>query len=110
MVDPMMTDFERRLARIRKGHSKGRPFEAQGTLGALPYRESRPRIPIVRPVLFVLAVAIGLKGVIHYSIGANTYDRRVEALRKGDDADKIAAMLMQADPATLFVSKVLQGQ
>ena len=110
MADPMMTEFERRLARIRKGHSKGRPFEAVGTLGALPYRAPRRRVPVFKLVVFVVAMAIGLKGIIHYSVGANTYDRRVEALRKGDDVDKIAAMLMQADPATLFVSKVLRGQ
>ena len=36
--------------------------------------------------------------------GAATYDARVEALMAGQSFDKLGGWLMQADPATLWIS------
>jgi hypothetical protein len=49
-------------------------------------------------------MALALKGTIHYKVGAATYDARVEALMAGQSFDKLGGWLMQADPATLWIS------
>ncbi|NHB76102.1 hypothetical protein [Rhodobacter calidifons] len=109
-VDPNLNDFYSRVARIEKSHAKGYGFEAAGTVGRKASGRSTGRVfKLVKPVLLVLAVGIGVKGVIHYFIGAQTYENRVSALAAGDGFDPVGAWLMHADPATLFVSSQLQS-
>jgi hypothetical protein len=40
-------------------------------------------------------------------VGAATYDRRVDALQSGQSLDRLGGWLMQADPATLWVSQFI---
>ena len=56
-----------------------------------------------------VAVGVGVKGVIHYYVGAQTYESRVSALAAGQGFDPVGAWLMHADPATLWVSAQLQS-
>ncbi|MFN4192351.1 MAG: hypothetical protein ACK4FR_05365 [Tabrizicola sp.] len=109
-VDPNLNDFYSRVARIEKSHAKGYGFEAAGTVGRKAAGRGGNRLlKLVKPVLLVLAMGVGIKGVIHYFVGAQTYENRVSALAAGDGFDPVGAWLMHADPVTLMVSSQLQS-
>lgn len=108
-VDPNLNDFYSRVSRIEKSHAKGYGFEAAGTLGRKGASRSGARLlKLVKPLVLALAVGIGIKGVIHYYVGAQTYESRVSALAAGDGFDPVGAWLMHADPVTLWVSGKMQ--
>jgi hypothetical protein len=109
-VDPNLNDFYSRVSRIEKSHAKGYGFEAAGTLGRKASTRSGSRLlKLVKPLVMALAVGVGVKGVIHYYVGAQTYESRVSALAAGQGFDPVGAWLMHADPATLWVSAQLQS-
>lgn len=108
-VDPNLNEFYSRVSRIEKSHAKGYGFEAPGTIG----RKSTTRtgswlFRAAKPLVLALALGVGLKGIIHYYIGAQTYESRVSGLAAGSGFDPVGAWLMYADPATLLVSAQLQ--
>jgi hypothetical protein len=108
-VDPNLNDFYSRVSRIEKSHAKGYGFEAAGTVGRKFSGRGRSRIlKLAKPVVLMLAMAVGVKGVIHYFVGAQTFENRVSALAAGNGFDPVGAWLMHADPATLWVSGQLQ--
>jgi hypothetical protein len=109
-VDPNLNDFYSRVSRIEKSHAKGYGFEAAGTVGRKSSGRGRSRIlKLAKPVVLMLAMAVGVKGVIHYFVGAQTFENRVSALAAGNGFDPVGAWLMHADPATLWVSGQLQS-
>jgi hypothetical protein len=109
-VDPNLNDFYTRVSRIEKSHAKGYGFEATGTLGRKASTRRRPRLlRLMKAPILALAVGLGLKGVIHYYVGAQTYESRVSALAAGSGFDPVGAWLMHADPATLWISGQLQS-
>ncbi len=105
MTDPNLTDFYGRVARIQKARAKGFGFEAPGTLGrSFYYRPSTKRRSIIGPILFLMVCTFLLKGAIYHSVGATSYNDRVAALMAGDGIERAGGWLMQAEPATVFVS------
>jgi len=105
MADPNLRDFYGRVTRIEKARAKGSGLEAEGTLGRSHYhRPYRSRRSVLKPIIFVLICAVGLKATIHFKVGAQSYDSRVAGLAAGEGIDRLGAFLMQADPVTLFVS------
>jgi hypothetical protein len=66
-------------------------------------------LKLIKNLVLSLALGIGLKGMIHFYIGAQTYESRVSALAAGEGLDPVGAWLMQADPLTLWVSAQLRG-
>ncbi len=113
-VDPNLNDFYSRVSRIEKSHAKGYRVRSRGTLGrkgpAGPGGGADPQGGSSTPAVGVaLAVGIGIKGVIHYFVGAQTYESRVSALAAGPGFDPVGAWLMHADPVTLWVSGQLQA-
>jgi hypothetical protein len=109
-VDPNLNDFYSRVSRIEKSHAKGYGFEAKGTLGRkASSRVGSRSLRIVKPLVLGLLLAVGLKGMIHYYIGAQTYESRVSALAAGEGFDPVGAWLMHADPVTLMISSQLQS-
>ena len=108
-VDPNLNDFYSRVSRIEKSHAKGYGFEAAGTVGRKGSNRTGSRIlKLAKPLVLALAVGVGIKGVIHYFVGAQTYESRVSALAAGQGFDPVGAWLMHADPVTLWVSGQLQ--
>jgi len=90
MVDPQLEDFYVRVARIEAARRKGFGFEAAGTVGRSSYsRHTRRWIPIFRPLLVVALCVVGLKAVIHYNIGDETYRARVVELQAGEGFDRL---------------------
>lgn len=105
MSDPNLTDFYGRVARIQKARAKGYGFEAPGTLGRSSYHQpGGRRRSIIAPVIFLLICAFLLKGIIYHNIGASSYNERVAALQAGEGIESFGGWLMQAEPATIFVS------
>lgn len=104
-VDPNLNEFYSRVNRIEKSHAKGHGFEAAGTVrnAAFPNRRWRA-LKLVKPLVFAAALGVGLKGTIHYYVGAQTYESRVSALAAGEGIDPVGAWIMHADPLTLWVS------
>jgi len=109
-VDPNLNEFYSRVSRIEKSHAKGYGFEAKGTLGRKASSRLGSRsLRFLKPLALALLMAVGLKGVIHYYIGAQTYESRVSMLAAGSGFDPVGAWLMHADPATLVISSQLQA-
>jgi hypothetical protein len=109
-VDPNLNEFYSRVSRIEKAHAKGYGFEAAGTVSRKASgRTGRRLLKIAKPLLVTLALGVCLKGLIHYYVGAQTYESRVSALAAGEGFDPVGAWLMHADPATLWVSGQMQN-
>lgn len=107
-ADPNLNDFHGRVMRIEKAHAKGYGFEAKGTMGrSTTWKRDRSVMRLVKPLLLVAAVSLGLKGVIHYYVGAELYGERVAKLMAGDGFDPVGGTLMQADMVTLSISGFL---
>lgn len=107
--DPNLAEFRQRVARLRQEHAQGRGFEANGTLGRSRHPASgQRRLTLWKPLLVVLLCGIGLKAVIHAQVGARRYDQRVAGLWQGEPVERLGAVLMQADPATRFLSAQLR--
>jgi hypothetical protein len=69
-------------------------------------RPRRRGIPILGPLLIVIVAVTCLKGVIHNAVGGGNYDARIAALEKSSSSiDQIGGFVMQADPATLYISQ-----
>lgn len=110
MVDPNLNEFYGRVAKIEKARALGYGFEADGTLGrSYYYRPSRTRKSIIAPALVVLCCAVGLKGAIHYKVGGDIYQERVNALMAADGFERLGGYLMMADPLTLTVSEQIRS-
>ena len=109
-VDPNLNDVYSRVSRLRKLHAKGYGFEAKGTVGRKASTRSGSRmLKLAKPLVIALALGLGLKGVIHYYVGAQTYESRVSKLAAGEGFDPIGATLMHADPVTLAISGQLRA-
>jgi len=102
-------DFDRRVRFIQREHAAGRGFDAPGTLGRAHYyrKPSDLRIGVITPIVILFVGLFGLKGVIHFQTGEQVYDQRVDELRRGDGIGRLGAVLMKADPVTVWVSRVL---
>jgi len=107
-ADPNLNDFHGRVRRIERMRRKGYGFEAAGTLGlSSTYRRQRSWGRMARTALVVLALGFTLKGAIHFTVGAETYDQRVTQMAQGTGVDPVAATLMAADPVTRGISAFL---
>ena len=105
MADPNLVDFYSRVARFEKACSHGYGFDAAGTLGrsafARPARKRRSWLPMLA---LVICAGLLLKGAIHHSVGAASYQDRVDDLMQGEGFDRLGGWLMQPDAATLYIS------
>lgn len=105
MSDPNMQDFYNRVGRIEEAHAMGYGFEADGALGRSFYRRTPVRRrPIFRIGVFILCFCFGLKGALHYHLGAASYDSRVAGLAEKGGFDSVQAVLLQSDPVTRLIS------
>lgn len=107
-VDPKIKEFNGRIARIHKARAKGYGFEAAGTLGRSFYTRPRRRnLSLMKPLLVTLMVAVTAKALIHWNLGPDTYQARVDSLQQGEGFDRLGGWLMAADPMTLAISGFL---
>ncbi|MDB5661012.1 MAG: hypothetical protein JWS10_3627 [Cypionkella sp.] len=105
MADPNLVDFYSNVARFEKKRAQGYGFDAAGTLGRSHFNQiHRKRRSYLMPIAFMLCAGFGLKAMIYHSVGAKSYDHRVQALQVGEGFDRLGGWLMQADPVTVFVA------
>lgn len=108
MADPNLRDFYERVARILRAHEQGYGFEAAGALGRSHHaRPRRAGLPVMGPVLVVVVGVVLLKAVLHQGLGAADYEARAAALWQGSALDRLGAVMMQPDPASLWLSERL---
>ena len=105
MADQNRVDFQHRVARITKAHVSGLGFEAEGTLGRSHYARGRGwRVPLMGPVLVVMAFVVLLKALIRVKLGGDLYQARVDALWQGEGLDWLGALVMQPDALSIWLS------
>lgn len=100
-------EFERRMRRISRRHSKlshgyVTAVNSDGLVVAKPQRRSRRGA--LRGVIVILAVTMLFKGVLHAQLGAAAYQERVDLLSAGSAVENVGAWIMTADPVTLWLS------
>jgi hypothetical protein len=106
MADPNLIDFYGRIARIETARSKGFGFEDPGTLGRSHYYlPPKKRRSLLAPTLFLALAVIGLKGMILYSVGADSYNDRVASMLSREGFDRLGGWMMQADPVTVLAAQ-----
>lgn len=109
MVDRNLQNFHGRLGRIDNIHRAGGGFEADGTLGMSFYnarkRQGRRPMGILAPLALVAVTILGLKAVVHATVGSELYEERVAELRGDGNVGRAGAYVLQADPITLLLSE-----
>lgn len=104
--------FEDRLRRLGRRHrrmySNGivRKVGKDGLISSHP-RRRLPRFPLVG-FLVLIAAAFLYKATLFAWLGQATYQERVDALSAGSIVERGGAWVMQADPATLFLSDMIK--
>ncbi|NNE87483.1 MAG: hypothetical protein HKN27_05345 [Silicimonas sp.] len=100
-------EFDRRMRRISKRHSKlsqgyVTSVNPDGLVVAKPQRRSRRGT--IRGLVILLTVMFVFKGVLHAQLGAGAYEDRVNALKAGSVVEQAGAWVMSPDPLTLWIS------
>ena len=100
-------EFDRRMRRISKRHSKlsqgyVTSVNHDGLVVAKPQRRSHRGT--LRGLIILFAVMFIFKGVLHAQLGVNAYEDRVNALNAGSIAEQAGAWVMTPDPVTLWIS------
>ena len=112
MVDRNMQNFYGRIGRIERIHEAGGGFEADGTLGMSYFnagRKRKRRATILGPVVLVMLAIIAIKSAVLASIGPESYEERIAALRAGTAVEQAGAYVLQADPLTVAVSERIRA-
>ena len=107
MSASQFNEFERRMRRINRRHSKlsqgyVTAVNSDGLVVAKPQRRSARGT--LRGVALIVIVVMLFKGFLHAQLGAQAYEDRVEALAAGTMIEKAGAFAMAADPITLWLS------
>jgi hypothetical protein len=100
-------EFERRMRRINRRHSKlsqgyVTAINSDGLVVARPSRRSNGAT--IRGLGLILVVILLFKGFLHAQLGPLAYEERVDQLAAGTIIEKAGAWAMTADPITLAIS------
>lgn len=103
-------EFERRMRRISRRHSKmSQGFVTavteDGLVVARPKRQRRNAL--LRGLIVILLIVIPFKGFLHARLGPEAYEARIEALSSGTVFEQAGAYAMTADPLTVWISDQL---
>lgn len=103
--------FAKRLDQISRRHSKLAKgylmsVNHDGLVVAKPKRAGL-RFPL-RGLILAAMLVIGFKAFALAYLGVGSYDERIGRLAGGTTAEKAAAWVMQADPATRYVSGYIE--
>ncbi len=107
MSASQIDEFDRRMRRITRRHtqlSKGyvTSVNDDGLVVVKPRRKFNRGT--LRGVAIVVILLMVFKGFLHYQLGAANYLQRVEALSNGSFFEQAGAVLMAADPITVWLS------
>jgi len=112
MADANLQNFDNRLRRISRRHRKMAvgyvtSVNHDGLIIARPRRHA-PRFPW-KGMMLTVTLLLLFKGFLYLSLGAITYDSRVEKLQEGTVIEQAGAFAMQADPATRWIAAQIQS-
>jgi len=104
--------FERRLKKIVRRHHRlsygsVRKVTSSGLIVTRP-RIFQPKFPLKWLVL-VLVACFAFKCYLYLDLGASDYNARLAGLRDGTRIEQAGAWVMQVDPATAFVARVVNN-
>lgn len=106
------SEFDRRMRRITRRHtqlSRGyvTSVNDDGLVVAKPKRKfSRGTL---RGIAIVVVMLMLFKAVLFSQLGASTYNERIIALNEGSVFEKAGAVLMSADPITVWLAGKIGG-
>lgn len=100
-------EFERRMRRINRRHSKlsqgyVTAVTGDGLVVAKPHR--RGNRGMIRGLIVICVIVVLFKGILHAQLGPQAYQDRVDALASGTMIEQAGAWVMTADPVTLWLS------
>ena len=100
-------EFERRMRRISRRHSKlshgyVTSVNSDGLVVAKPQRRSHRGT--LRGLIVIIAVMMVFKGFLHAQLGPIAYEERVAALAAGSIFEQAGSWVMTADPVTEWLS------
>ena len=105
-------EFERRMRRINRRHSKlSHGFVTQITDdGLVIAKPQKPRgYALLRGAFLLFLVLLMFKGFLHSNLGAEAYEQQVSGLKSGNAIEQIGAIAMTADPVTLWISGTISS-
>ena len=100
-------EFERRMRRISRRHSKlSHGYVTSVTSDGLVVAKPKGRSWrwLLRAVVIMALATIILKGVLHSQLGAAAYQAKVDELSAGSSLEQVGSVIMTADPVTLWIS------
>lgn len=100
-------EFERRMRRIERRHSKlSRGYTTTVNSDGLVVAKPQRRTPrgTLRGVAMIVIIVMLFKGFLHAQLGPQAYDARLGALSRGSVVEQAGAFVMAADPLTLWIS------
>ncbi len=105
-------EFERRMRRINRRHSKlSHGFVTQVTDDGLVVAKPRKKrgYALLRGIVVVVLVMLVFKGFLHANLGPMAYQERVDTLAGGNIVEQIGGFAMRADPVTKSLSTALSS-
>jgi hypothetical protein len=105
-------EFERRMRRINRRHSKlSHGFVTQVTDDGLVVAKPRRRrgYALLRGIYLLLLVMFIFKGFLHANLGPLAYQERVDSLMGGNVIEQVGGFAMKADPVTLWLSGTISS-
>ena len=110
-----MTDaaFDSRLTRLARKHRKimaggvSYRMTRDGLITAHPRVNLGPAFPM-RTLALLLVAAFAFKALLLVALGDEPYASRLANLQAGSPVERAGAWIMQADPATAMMARVLR--
>ena len=105
-------EFERRMRRINKRHSKlSHGFVTKVTDDGLVVAKPRKRrgYAVFRAFYLFVLIMIIFKGFLHSSLGPIAYQENVDALKNGNIVEQFGGLAMTADPVTQWLSATISS-
>ena len=104
--------FDKRLKRIVRRHDRMargvvKTVNADGLIVARP-RIYTPRFPL-KGLLVLIVAGFVFKGFLFAYLGEAAYADRVASLKQGSVMEQAGAWVMQADPATVYISGAIEN-
>ncbi len=110
MATRQQEQFSQRMSRISRQHSKMASgyvtkVTDDGLVVAKPKR--RGKSSLLKGLAIMIAVIFIFKAILYANLGAVDYNERVEGLKGGNLVEQGGAVLMSADPLTVWASQYL---
>ncbi|MFZ5965300.1 hypothetical protein ACOXXX_20340 [Thalassococcus sp. BH17M4-6] len=106
-MDDALRKFEERHRAVTKRHRQlARGYVTKlGRNGVIEHRPRRQTPKLSLPMVLMLGSGfLAFKSFLFVSLGAEAYGVRVDTLANGTVVERVGGWLMQADPATQWIS------